>query len=147
MHKFTERCKKIFRRGLCALCQDSVSLCESPVCCRESWAHSRHSQATPLRGVGWRESVADRLRTGGVSGTSLDRPESAHGWSSDDAPEGQRVESAPSRRQLCPSVALLTVRRASAVKAFVKRSSLVDPASSHMLVSKIKPCMSQCMPN
>lgn len=27
------------------------------------------------------------------------------------------------------------------------RSSLVDPASSHMLVSKIKPCMSQCMPN
>ena len=28
-----------------------------------------------------------------------------------------------------------------------KRSSLVDPASSHMLVSKIKPCMSQCMPN
>lgn len=27
------------------------------------------------------------------------------------------------------------------------QSSLVDPASSHMLVSKIKPCMSQCMPN
>lgn len=27
------------------------------------------------------------------------------------------------------------------------RSSLVDPASSHMLVSKIKPCMSQCTPN
>lgn len=25
-------------------------------------------------------------------------------------------------------------------------SSLVDPASSHMLVSKIKPCMSQCKP-
>ena len=23
---------------------------------------------------------------------------------------------------------------------------LVDPASSHMLVSKIKPCMSQCTP-
>ena len=23
-------------------------------------------------------------------------------------------------------------------------SNLVDPASSHMLVSKIKPCMSQC---
>lgn len=110
------------------------------------------SQATPLRGVGWRErervSVADRLRTGGVSGTSLDRPEGAHGWNSDDdAAEGQRLESAPSRRQLCPCVALLTVRRASAVKAFVKRSSLVDPASSHMLVSKIKPCMSQCMPN
>lgn len=32
-------------------------------------------------------------------------------------------------------------------KAFAERSSLVDPASSHMLVSKIKPCMSQCMPN
>ncbi len=29
----------------------------------------------------------------------------------------------------------------------LERSSLVDPASSHMLVSKIKPCMSQCMPN
>lgn len=28
-----------------------------------------------------------------------------------------------------------------------ERSSLVDPASSHMLVSKIKPCMSQYMPN
>lgn len=27
------------------------------------------------------------------------------------------------------------------------RSSLVDPASSHMLVSKIKPCMSQYKPN
>jgi hypothetical protein len=26
-------------------------------------------------------------------------------------------------------------------------SSLVDPASSHMLVSKIKPCMSQCKPH
>jgi hypothetical protein len=26
-------------------------------------------------------------------------------------------------------------------------SSLVDPASSHMLVSKIKPCMSQYKPN
>lgn len=26
------------------------------------------------------------------------------------------------------------------------RSSLVDPASSYMLVSKIKPCMSQCKP-
>lgn len=25
-------------------------------------------------------------------------------------------------------------------------SSLVDPASSYMLVSKIKPCMSQCKP-
>ena len=25
--------------------------------------------------------------------------------------------------------------------------SLVDPASSHMLVSKIKPCMSQCKPS
>ena len=24
------------------------------------------------------------------------------------------------------------------------RANLVDPASSHMLVSKIKPCMSQC---
>lgn len=32
-------------------------------------------------------------------------------------------------------------------RAFAERSSLVDPASSHMLVSKIKPCMSQCMPN
>ena len=29
---------------------------------------------------------------------------------------------------------------------YVIRSSLVDPASSHMLVSKIKPCMSQYMP-
>ena len=28
-----------------------------------------------------------------------------------------------------------------------ERSSLVDPASSHMLVSKIKPCMSQYKPN
>ena len=28
----------------------------------------------------------------------------------------------------------------------IYRSSLVDPASSHMLVSKIKPCMSQCKP-
>ena len=27
--------------------------------------------------------------------------------------------------------------------SFVKRSYLVDPASSHMLVSKIKPCMSK----
>ena len=26
-------------------------------------------------------------------------------------------------------------------------SYLVDPASSHMLVSKIKPCMSKCMPH
>ena len=29
----------------------------------------------------------------------------------------------------------------------VKPRSLVDPASSHMLVSKIKPCMSQCKPH
>lgn len=46
-------------------------------------------------------------------------------------------------RRACPRAG-----RASAAKsAFAKRSSLVDPASSHMLVSKIKPCMSQCMPN
>ena len=31
--------------------------------------------------------------------------------------------------------------------ALIPSSSLVDPASSHMLVSKIKPCMSQCKPN
>ena len=29
----------------------------------------------------------------------------------------------------------------------VDDSYLVDPASSHMLVSKIKPCMSKCKPN
>ena len=29
---------------------------------------------------------------------------------------------------------------------FIKYSYLVDPASSHMLVSKIKPCMSKYIP-
>ena len=37
--------------------------------------------------------------------------------------------------------------RASRAAVVVKPRSLVDPASSHMLVSKIKPCMSQCKPH
>ena len=32
-------------------------------------------------------------------------------------------------------------------RPFIEQCYLVDPASSHMLVSKIKPCMSQYMPN
>ena len=32
-------------------------------------------------------------------------------------------------------------------KSFLQGSYLVDPASSHMLVSKIKPCMSKYKPN
>lgn len=80
-----------------------------------------------------RLSIARRARTVGVATT---RQKALSGLS-----PLPRVVGCP------PCVAFLTVRRASAVKAFVKRSSLVDPASSHMLVSKIKPCMSQCMPN
>jgi hypothetical protein len=38
-------------------------------------------------------------------------------------------------------------KRISNADFFPKKGSLVDPASSHMLVSKIKPCMSQCKLN
>jgi hypothetical protein len=38
-------------------------------------------------------------------------------------------------------------RRGAAVEKNVNDNSLVDPASSHMLVSKIKPCMSQYKPH
>ena len=38
---------------------------------------------------------------------------------------------------------LRIVRRATAHTVLRKGSYLVDPASSHMLVSKIKPCMSK----
>ena len=31
----------------------------------------------------------------------------------------------------------------SIINCFLNNSNLVDPASSHMLVSKIKPCMSK----
>ena len=34
-------------------------------------------------------------------------------------------------------------RRAHAARGVVEECYLVDPASSHMLVSKIKPCMSK----
>ena len=37
---------------------------------------------------------------------------------------------------------LFTMRK----KRIIKNKYLVDPASSHMLVSKIKPCMSKHMP-
>lgn len=58
-------------------------------------------------------------------------------------PDAQSCASlrAPSRRTRVSS------GRARVRNRTHERSSLVDPASSHMLVSKIKPCMSQCMPN
>jgi hypothetical protein len=38
-------------------------------------------------------------------------------------------------------------RQATGGNSHRSDGSLVDPASSHMLVSKIKPCMSQCKPH
>lgn len=47
-------------------------------------------------------------------------------------------------KELSCQTCVVVARNDDAIK--LTRSSLVDPASSHMLVSKIKPCMSQCMP-
>lgn len=61
-------------------------------------------------------------------------------------------------RQSCSNVCALPVRTSEHTRkrSWAERrvhgsavrvgSSLVDPASSHMLVSKIKPCMSQYIP-
>ena len=46
-----------------------------------------------------------------------------------------------------PGVASRVSARVTRGAVVVKPRSLVDPASSHMLVSKIKPCMSQCKPH
>ena len=43
-----------------------------------------------------------------------------------------------------PRVKVGTVGLLTSRKRVNKATNLVDPASSHMLVSKIKPCMSKC---
>lgn len=80
------------------------------------------------------KSVADRSRETGGTKTTRARP--ALSGSPGERPRIARVTRASGR-----AGALVALARADS------RSSLVDPASSHMLVSKIKPCMSQCMPN
>ena len=47
---------------------------------------------------------------------------------------------------LCCSMVVVAVSRLKS-QPFVNTRYLVDPASSHMLVSKIKPCMSKYKPN
>ena len=60
--------------------------------------------------------------------------------SSDPASAGDRRRGTRTRR----SAGLRATRR---LPHRAEASNLVDPASSHMLVSKTKPCMSQCKPN
>ena len=52
--------------------------------------------------------------------------------------ENTALEAKGSFSFLCLPVALMKVKR----RSHRFRRNLVDPASSHMLVSKIKPCMS-----
>lgn len=61
-------------------------------------------------------------------------------------PHETRFEACVCRSSLARTSMSSNAELGKRIIRYVLRSSLVDPASSHMLVSKIKPCMSQCKP-
>ena len=82
----------------------------------------------------------------GVSPTSGDPPTAARRHLR--GPQSSAPPSTSANFRLSPLTGARAVREkvskeASAPRSFPEDSYLVDPASSHMLVSKIKPCMSK----
>ena len=86
----------------------------------------------------WRPSTctADRLLRNLVG--AIGRPGGV-GWLRPPAPDGRGRLGAP----LPVTVLLLSNRQLPGLRLGLQDSYLVDSASSHMLVSKIKPCMSK----
>jgi hypothetical protein len=101
-----------------------------------SWAHSRSSAAC-LTGT----EAGRRISDGATGWVQAPRPSRDSSLPVGVAVSPSNLHSAPGRRR--PSEGTVAAAPVSPTGSWGQGSYLVDPASSHMLVSKIKPCMSK----